>query len=82
MPKLSELEVGSNKKPASSRSAFLGTEEAQGFDDLRAYVLAQEKEKKEEERERKLDLGLSPEGKIYIPHTDCWVVHGADVGTR
>ncbi|KAL9106672.1 MAG: hypothetical protein Q9227_008324 [Pyrenula ochraceoflavens] len=51
-----------NAHPTSSRVAYLGTAEAQGFEELRAYVLEQERAKKEEERERRLDLGLPAEG--------------------
>ena len=66
MPKISELEVKSNGHPTASRSAFLGTEEARGFEELRTHVLAQEKEKKEAERERRLDLGLEAGGKFNV----------------
>lgn len=66
MPKLSELQAGSNIQPTAARNAFLGTAEAQGFEDLRSHVLAQEKARKEAERERRLDLGLDPEGRIHV----------------
>ncbi|KAL9620922.1 MAG: hypothetical protein Q9160_004575 [Pyrenula sp. 1 TL-2023] len=49
--------LAADGKPTSSRTAYLGTAEARGFEELRAHVLAQEREKEEEETERRLDLG-------------------------